>query len=657
MREDLLQAMFLQYIGVRWSVFWKKTLHEFRKSKQVWKSSRASIPLSELKRREYFLGHDADHPNLSSKRQNIYRRDYLLSQLLDSEDQENIGEEGDEEADFEAFAVQKPGGRTKQTARAPRKQLASKAARKAAPSTGGVKVPEEEEIYEEDDRNKPKNAMEAKQNLLHLLSSDILIRTSLQGEMTCFRSQINSLYPSLPHVTINTVLEFFGVSESWLTFFYQFLKAPLRFVDDSSSEPRQRQNGTPGAHVLSEVFGEVLLFCLDFKINQQTGDEPLWRMQDDLWFWSAHQTTCVKAWSTIEQFVKIFGLQLNDIRTGAVRLARKDHHSSEITSLDVGNGLPKGQIRWGMLFLNPKSGRFEIDQEMVDKHIGELSRQLEDKSSKIFAWVQAWNSYAATFFTSNFGRPANCFGRQHVDDMLATHERIQRQIFSKSAHTKGSEPSNEASSIVEFLRDAIQQRFGVSDIPDGYFFLPNEFGGLEVRNSFIGLLQVRNTVTEDPNKLLDRFLEAEKEAYRAAKTSFEKGEVLRYRWDDKFSPKDADRFFSFEEYTKYREELRYDFDGELVDVFSSLLAKPGQDPVASDDNGNVKVALNALAGRPNLRGILANWYYMEPYWKWVAQLYGPEIIEKFGGFGIVDPGLLPMGMVSLFRSGRVNWQE
>ena len=36
---------------------------------------------------------------------------------------------------------------------------------------------------------------------------------------------------------------------------------------------------------------------------------------------------------------------------------------------------------------------------------------------------------------------------------------------------------------------------------------------------------------------------------------------------------------------------------------------------------------------------------------------GPEMIEAFDGFGIVDPGLLPMGMVRELRSGRVNWQE
>ena len=74
-------------------------------------------------------------------------------------------------------------------------------------------------------------------------------------------------------------------------------------------------------------------------------------------------------------------------------------------------------------------------------------------------------------------------------------------------------------------------------------------------------------------------------------------------------------------------------------------------------HGSVSAALAALQKRVGLRGISSNWYAMEPYWKRVAQLYGPEMIEAFDGFGIVDPGLLPMGMVREVRSGRVNWQE
>lgn len=366
------------------------------------------------------------------------------------------------------------------------------------------------------------------------------------------------------------------------------------------------------------------------------------------------------AWSLVGKFLETTGLELNNARTGAVRIAGQSEDPKKMVSLDVGDSLPHGQIRWGMLYLNPESGRFEIDQKMVDKHTEELSRQLKDKTNNIFAWIQAWNTYTATFFNSNFGKPANCFGRQHVDNMLATHQRIQRQIFSSSSQAAGSLSTNSSGSVIEFLRQTIEQRFGVRDIPDGYFYFPTELGGLDVRSSFICLLQVRHTVHKDPSVLLDEYQEDERESYKFYKEGFEKRQVQQLHstnQEPKFKPADGDTFFSFEEFVKYREMFSFDFKKELANVLSELLERPDEESIETDDSGTIKIALNALGTRPGLRGILSNWYHMEPYWKWVAQLYGPEMIVKFGGLGIVEPGLLPMGMVSLFRSGRVKWQE
>ena len=631
MQEDLLQAIFLHYMGIRWSVFWKKNLSTFRRSPGVWKSSQKPFTETDLKRRWYYLGGMPKGPTFESKRQNIYRKGYFLSQLLDSETEVASVDEGDEEADFEEYAQpqapSKKRPRMKQTAR---QSMSSYSGRAAAPSAGRVAysgLVYDEKVTEDEDNDesigKPRNAMEAKQNLLHLLSAEILIKTRLRGEITCFRSKLDSLYPSLPHATIQTVLRFLGVSQEWLHFFDQFLKAPLRFADDESAEARPRRNGTPGSHVLSEVFGEVILFCLDFQIDQVTGGEVLWRNQDDFWFWSSHHATCVKAWFTICHFVEVMGLTINVAQSGAVRMARKSDDIRKMNSFAVGDYLPRGQIRWGMLKLNPESGRFEIDQEMVDKHVGELSRQLKDKTDNVFAWIQAWNSYAATFFTSNFGRPANCFGRQHVDNMLATHERIQRQIFASSFNTTDARPgsTNDEGNVIEFLKGTIGNRFRVKDIPDGYFYFPVELGGLEVRNPFVGLLQIRDAVHADPDQLLDELEAGERHAYREAKARFDKHRPCHDQ-TPRYIPEDADKFFSFEEYIRNREHVFMGFPSELVGAFTTLLRQPAQESIETDDNGNITAALKSLGSQSGLRGILSDWYAMEPYWKWVAQVSG-----------------------------------
>lgn len=672
MHEDLIQAIFLQYLGVKWSVFFKSAFTEFRKASGVWKSPGSNIPEIDKSRREFFLGYRSPKHSVQSTREKIYQKGYFVSQLLDYEEQDRSLDQGEEEADFAQFsAAQVPmqtaasqsygRKRTKQTARKsttvwPKKERCrSRGAAVFFEEEAGVDEGEDsDDDYDTDNGREvfnPKNPMDAKQNLLHLLATDILIKTQLEGELTCFRSKYDSLNPDLSHATIHAVLGFFGVSEKWLGFFQRFLKAPLKFIDDPHAEPRQRQRGIPGAHVLSDVFGESILFCLDFMINQKTEGELLWRVHDDFWFWSSNHQTCVTAWNAIQRFNKTMGISLDPLKTGTAQVQHKATKSP--TSLDP--ALPPGQVRWGMLYLNPDSGHFEIDQQMVDSHVEELNRQLKDQVRSVFGWIQAWNSYATTFFTSNFGKPANCFGRKHVDMMLATHERIQRVVFSLDAEGGKSDVS-----VIQFLRDIICQRFNITSVPDGYFFLPIELGGLELSSPFIQLVGLRDSLIEDPTTLLDKFLEAERDAYASAKVRYEQRLNSTQHaaiHNQGFYPDDAHTFISFEEYIRYRELLGYGFTGELKEVYEKLLQRPEQQHIECDPNGAVFRELNQLSGHQNLRGIKSNWRNMDAYWKWVAELYGQEIIDRFGGFNIVDPGLLPIGMVSLFRSGRIQWQE
>jgi hypothetical protein len=144
---------------------------------------------------------------------------------------------------------------------APRRQMASMAARKSARTTND----DDDEYDLEDEDETPKSPMETKQLLLHLLSTEILVNTRLHGEFTCARSEFESWSPSLPHSTIFAVLSFFGLSKKWLGFFRKFLEAPLKFVEDgTSAKTKTRKRGAPGAHSLSLVCGEVILFCMDY---------------------------------------------------------------------------------------------------------------------------------------------------------------------------------------------------------------------------------------------------------------------------------------------------------------------------------------------------------------------------------------------------------
>lgn len=657
--EDLLEALFLQYIGVKWSVFFKKTFRDFSNFHNAWSPLCKPIPLHDQTRRRYFLqGSDYYHQMVQDKRTYLYKSIYFMSQLPNSEQDDQADEDGVEEAVFRAqnhpvqsmpnpasYLKSMPTGSQMQQDQASTTRIGLKAtkrfrgmARRSAEITQREGEEDSEDGFavnftdddDEDDYKLPRTPMEMKQLLLHMLSTEIIIN----DELTCARSEFKSFNSSMPHSTIFTVLSFFGLSEKWLRFFRKFLEAPLKFVDDDiSSEARIRRRGIPGAHALSAVCGEAVLFCLDYTVNQSTDGAQLYRMHDEFWLWSPQHETVVKGWESIINFSEVMGVTLNQDKMGCVRIA-----SGSQVNLAMDPALPTGEIRWGFLRLDPKTGHFTIDQSMVDKHVSELQSQLLDKKS-IFSWIQAWNTYAGRFFTSNFGKPSNCFGRAHVDAMLSSFQHIQNLIFTNT-------------NVVSYLKDALKERFRIDNVPDGYLYFPTSLGGLELHNPFIGLLQLRNHVCEHPDKMMDKFYEEERQEYKNAKIRFESTlpqqrlEMAKQLHLTIAESSQLVDFMSFEEFIRYKEQT----STSLLKIYTDLLKQPGKESAHWDD-WDVIVA-KAIEG-----GTTQAFEGMDMgYWKWVVKLYGQEMRERFGGLAVVDKGLLPTGMVGLFRSGKVKWQ-
>jgi hypothetical protein len=565
--EDLLQSLFLRFIGVRWSVQFKHSFTNFADAEGTWISSSKPIVKADWERRKHFLGNDVySFPSSVAGRREFLWKDHVFLEQLQSKVDE--------------------GGRTYDA------DGESNSGRKGKAS---------------------KTPQEVVQSVLHLLVTEIIMTRRLGGETTVIRSDFKWFGPSLSHSTIFTILRFFGVSDRWINFFRKALEAPMQFIKDGKDAPVQvRKRGTPISGPLSDFLGEAVLFCLDFAVNQRTDGARLFRLHDDIWFWGSEKS-CELGWNAMCEFSKLMGLEFNSEKTGCVRIGGKK----------PGSSLPIGDVRWGFLKLDSASGQFLIDQEQVDEHIKELRRQLAACRS-VFDWIQAWGVYGSRFFTTNFGRPANCQGQAHVDMMLETFERIQRALF---ADVPGG-------SVTAMVRNMISERFGVHDIPEGYLYFPMSMGGLDLRNPFIGLYQIRHHLLSNPDSVMDTFFDAEEAAYNKAKERFENG-VISHSSSSKIQD---ETFMSMEEFTRYRERI----SNELGTAFDTLMTEPQED--------GVKITKD-VAGFIDPH----TWSRMKPYQQWVIQLYASEMIEKFGGLNVVEKGLLPTGMVSMFRSSRFNW--
>ncbi|KAK7061363.1 hypothetical protein R3P38DRAFT_3302564 [Favolaschia claudopus] len=446
-----------------------------------------------------------------------------------------------------------------------------------------------------------------KQELLHTIATECYLNSTLHGTHTIVCTDLEWFGPSLAFDTILTCLEFFGVPKTWLDFFKAFLQVPLTFKDDAPGDARVRQCGTPISYALSTFFGEAVLFGLDFAVNQSADGLFLYRIHDDLWWCNSDSNKCLSAWVEVKKVRHSLYLLF---KTGAACVGAK-----------LSPQLPSGEIRWGFLRFEANKSRFVIDQAEVDKHIAELRRQVAATKS-IFGFINAYNKYLA-FFSRNFGArptvsfgPALCLGQAHLDDMIDTLARIQTEVFPSSS-----------GGAVGALRAIIAERFGVSDLPDGYFYFPISSGGLELRNPLIELLAVRNAIGPDPASEFSKQMDKDEERYRQ----------LQERWntDAAASPSRNETFPSFQDYIAHRETGLHQWKDRYVDQMST--SKP--------------MSLKLLPGHTAVNRS------MDFYDRWVLSLYGDQMIKKFGSLEAVDPTLIPVGLVHLFRASRHQWDQ
>lgn len=200
--------------------------------------------------------------------------------------------------------------------------------------------------------------------------------------------------------------------------------------------------------------------------------------------------------------------------------------------------------------------------------------------------------------------------------MISTFGRIQRGIFPS---TSGS--------VVKHIQETVEKRFGVKDIPAGWCFIPVSEGGLEIVNPIIDVLAVRLSLVQDPVVAFSQRKKTDEEDYSKAE------EV----WRAGGGEGNSDAFMSWDEFVLGRE-------------------------TASSGWGDVWKSLQVVAAPKYLKqaGAAAgdeNWYSRSDVGKRVMLLYADEILRRFGTLKIVEPTLIPVGMLTAFRSSKIAWDQ
>ena len=483
---------------------------------------------------------------------------------------------------------------------------------------------------------------DTKQSILRIVTTEALVTSRIHGSFVILQSDSRMFGPSLSHVTIMAALRFLGFPVYWLNFFKKFLEASVRFIQDGpDADFRVQRNGVPMAHSLSKVFGEATMFCLDFAVNQATSAN-LYRLYDDIWFWGPGDTS-VGAWKIIQEFAEVMGLKLNEEKTGSVQIIDNQAKAPSLSEL-----LPKGKVHWGFLQLEP-TGQWIINEAKVNDHIEELQKQLSACKS-VFAWVRVWNMYVSHFISNNFGHPANCLGRSHIDMVIEAFQKISRGVI----YDQESDGN-----VTEHLRRKLVERFDLKEVPDGFFYFPIELGGLGLRNPVIPFLRIQKTYEEhqekrtgpaskeevkafhNPSERIGRALEEELQAYGKARTTYDEGIIKTAAFQ---VSKPDEPVMRFNEFTQYREETSF----PLYNAYIKLLGDPAKNTI--NTTPDVAKELSKVSGLGHKHPLT------HPYYMWVMQLYGSDIIRRFGGLALVEKHLLPIRLISMLESEKVKWQ-
>jgi hypothetical protein len=586
--SDLIDTIFLHYLGVTWTVQLRQVLVQFTKSK-AWKLNYTEK--SNDRKQFYFGSATKAITPIDKTRYNVQHEKFLLTQLAKSRDggQASGYCESDDESND------------------------------SVPTSNKV------------------NIGELRQELLRILVTELELSKALERPHTIVRSDFKWFGPSLSHVTILSVMEFFGATEEWLEFFRKFLAIPIKFADNE--DVRVRTRGTPMSYAFSDLFGESILFLLDFTVNQYGNGLFLYRLHDDFWLWHHDQNLVTKVWKQMNRFNEIFGLEFNEEKTGSKTIGIDPHEED----LPIGYG-----IKWGFLELTD-SGKLMIDQKNVDEHIEELRRQLSG-TNNVLNWIKAYNSYIK-FLVNNFGDLSPNLSDYHLDDIVDTLTRINIELFNEY-------------SPVGYLSKLLEERYGATDLVQGWFFKPAEAGGLDLCDVriFLQLMKTQKTLKnkEDRrNGIKPELAPFAKAAEEDRKTYDEVREAFfrerDHRSIEKFSVQEQD-YPSFEFFLTCRENWISSWQVAYTTSSSLALRNSYALPRASK-----ATAADGQVNSHHHRGSATQLseFNVEKQSSTIETLYGDEMWEKWGNneYTPIFSQFKPLGLVQAWKKERTEWMK
>lgn len=639
MDEDIITALFLQYVGVQWASYFKRQFFALYRS-NVWTRKHCFDTSIEWKRNQF---HESTFlsclPDCMATQSNKHQDEYAKIEASDVV-------YAPQSASMVMGQMQGPPppppvfGSASQSTQCFSSQAFSTQAfsTQAVPNqnTGGLfgcvaTMNRPAPFPRQPPQNiKPPSLIDFKQSFLHTLQTEIRLNQVIRPDnpLIVVQADIEAFGPSIIHDAVLTVLEYLGVPAQWIVFFKKFLQPNVCFRDGETLKPVVR--GVPTSHVLSSLFGEALMFLLDFHVNQKCNGMRIYRIADEFWFWSDNAENVTKAWETMNTYGKMVGLKIKENRSGSVSV-----YSDDMLSKMKGSNkpvvcgpmpLPQKSIHWGYLELY-SNGIFTIDRKAITKFLLEMQGLL-DKSECVLEWINIFNKYVA-FFVRNFGKSAIVSGKQHLDQIISALQMIYTGLFG-----------SENGSPVDKLKDRFD-KLRTADIVDAWAYWPLEKGGLGLINPFIGVMSLRAAYIEiNDDDHFRKLLLKDKDVYEENKKAHERnyGKNTHGIQFGMIPTPVSTKLETWPEFLATRETKLVYWYTRYID----LLERPSpKSPSVSDRFWILDSSVT--------EGELERNYMM-----WLFTYYETQLVLHFGSAKFINSKLLPMSMIANIQKTKVQ---
>eukprot|EP01104_Vermistella_antarctica_P010062 TRINITY_DN2654_c0_g1_i1.p1 TRINITY_DN2654_c0_g1~~TRINITY_DN2654_c0_g1_i1.p1 ORF type:complete len:884 (+),score=248.65 TRINITY_DN2654_c0_g1_i1:97-2748(+) len=511
-----------------------------------------------------------------------------------------------------------------------------------------------------------------KQRMLMQIATEVrLCRTVYpHHDTTVVTLDIRNFYPSLPHPLMAHMLETFGVTGEWLSFFKRFLSPVVTVPGREAPGPIQR--GVLLGHALSKLMSELLLFLMDEHVKQVTGHElRLTRVVDDFAFVSGDPAIALKAHGAVVDFLRRCGLTCNEEKSGSLLVSGVSVESGEATYRPAPSPLPQGRIRWGLLQLR-SDGEWTVAQEVLSVYRTSLEAKLKAANS-VLSFVNVYNSFIKQLHKF-LATPCPALGAVHLDE-----------VAKCMASIHGSLPLGEGGkviSIVQYLRHTIESRFlkgkEAIELPEAWFYWPITAGGLGVLNPMVDLaarsLQ-REELMKGTQGVMCSFdphptdvLPKQKAGTNKKGDSGGDGGGGGDDDDDDDDGDDGDEGDDDDDddgddgSEKKEKEEEVTAEGWLLKwaikdsswgrTYTKLTSDSGLTLPSPERTTHLEGLIEDFKSRgSDVRGTKQS--SLAPYFQWLICTYGEQIMSTFGSLGFTSAELIPLALISDIRREEV----